>query len=328
MTIAYYGLPMDYLEQYRSSIEKVKPEDVARVAKQYIHPDKMVLLVVGKSEEFDEPVSAFGEVEAIDITIPPPPDTRPQVEKTATSIEAGGGVLARMARAVRGGTAEPVRSVRASTTVTVNMGGQSMSLAQETSIALPDKIRHTVQTPMGEQVLVSNGGKGVGQGGGRTAPLPAEMVERSLRELGRELLFLADHAGSPELEAVAAGSDEVDGVSCEIVSVSFEGTESRLCIDEAGKVLKQSFQGEHPFRGTPGLIELRFTDYAEIDGRQLPRTQTIFFEGEEEGGSRNLGPYLRATRRYRAASSSSSRSSRRNPCGRRRSRCPPRRPDR
>jgi len=160
------------------------------------------------------------------------------------------------------------------------MGGQSMSLVQETSIVLPDKVRHTVQTPMGEQILVINGGKGVGQGGGRTAPLPAEMVEKSLRELGRELMFLADHADAPELDAVAAGSDEVDGVSCEIVSVSFEGIESRLCVDEAGKVLKQTYQGQHPFLGAPGLIELRFTDYAEIDGRRLPRTQTILFEGE------------------------------------------------
>jgi predicted Zn-dependent peptidase len=281
MTFAYYGLPLDYLEQYRANIEKVKSEDVARVAQKYIYPDKMGLLVVGKSEEFDEPLSAFGEVEHVDIAIPPPPDTRPQVEKTASSVEAGGGLLARMARAVRGETAEPVRSVRASMTVTVNMGGQSMSMPQETSIVLPDKVRHTVQTPMGEQVLVINGGQGVGQGAGRTTPLPPEMVEKGLRELSRELLFLADHAGSPDMEAVAGGSDEVDGVACEIVSVSYKGNESRLCIDETGNVLAQSYQGEHPFRGTPGLIEVRFTDYAEIDGRQLPRTQTTFFEGEE-----------------------------------------------
>jgi predicted Zn-dependent peptidase len=281
MTFSYYGLPLDYLEQYRANIEKVKPEDVARVAKKYIHPDKMVLLVVGKSEEFDEPVSTFGEAEAIDITIPPPPDTRPQVEKTASSVEAGGSALTRMARAVRGGAAEPVRAVRASTTVTVKMGGQSISLQQETSIVLPDKIRHTVQSPMGEQVVVINAGKGVAHGGGQTAPLPTEMVEQSLLELSRELLFLADHAESPDVEAVAAGSDEVNGVACEIVSVSFKDIESRLCIDETGKVLKQSYQGEHPFRKTPGLIELMLTDYAEIDGRQLPRTQTTLFEGEE-----------------------------------------------
>jgi predicted Zn-dependent peptidase len=281
MTFAYYGLPTDYLEQYRANIEKVKPADVARVAEKYVHPEKMVLLVVGKSEEFDEPIGVFGEVESIDITIPPPPDTRPQVEKTASSVEAGGGLFDRMASAMRGGAAEPVRSLQASTNVTVNMGGQSMSMLQETSIALPDKVRHTVQTPMGEQVLVINGGKGVGQGGGRTAPLPADMVEKSLRQLGRELLFLADHAGDPELEAVAAGADEVDGAACEIVSVSFEGSESRLCIDETGKVLKQSYKGQHPFLGTPGLIELRFTDYEEIEGRQLPRTQTILFDGDE-----------------------------------------------
>lgn len=35
----------------------------------------MTLLVVGKSEDFDVPLNTFGEVTALDITIPPPPST-------------------------------------------------------------------------------------------------------------------------------------------------------------------------------------------------------------------------------------------------------------
>src|SRR5262245_4608423 len=72
MAFAYYGLPADYLERYRAAVEKVTAADVARVAKQYLHPDKMRLLVVGKSAEFDEPVSALGPAKTIDITIPEP----------------------------------------------------------------------------------------------------------------------------------------------------------------------------------------------------------------------------------------------------------------
>jgi len=37
MTYAFYGLPADFLEQYRANIEKVTIPDVARVAKQYVH---------------------------------------------------------------------------------------------------------------------------------------------------------------------------------------------------------------------------------------------------------------------------------------------------
>ncbi len=73
MLYAYYGLPVDFLETYRSNIEKVKTADVARVAEDYLHPEKAKLLVVGRAEDFDRPMSSFGEVTEIDISIPSPP---------------------------------------------------------------------------------------------------------------------------------------------------------------------------------------------------------------------------------------------------------------
>lgn len=76
LTYAYYGMPPDFLDTYRKNIEKVSSADVARMARKYVHPDTLVLLVVGKSQEFDRPVASFGDVRPIDITIPPPPEAR------------------------------------------------------------------------------------------------------------------------------------------------------------------------------------------------------------------------------------------------------------
>jgi hypothetical protein len=281
MTFAYFGLPEDYLEQYRGNIEKVKAEDVARVAKKYLYPEKLVLLVVGKSEEFDQPVASLGEVAEIDISIPPPPDTRPEVEKTASTVEAGGQLLARMAGKLSNGSGDPVRSAKSSLTMVISLQGQKMSLGQEVSFVLPDKVRQTVKTPMGDQVVVLNGGQGFMQAGGQDRPVPEQAVIEGLASLGRDLLVLASNADNPELEALAAGSDEVEGTSCEIVSVTFMGGESRLCIDADGTVLKQSYRGNHPFRGTPGTLELRFSDYTEFDGRLAPRTTEMSFDGED-----------------------------------------------
>jgi predicted Zn-dependent peptidase len=280
MTFAFYGLPADYLEQYRANIEKVTAEDVASVAKKYLHPDKMVLLVVGKSGDFDRPVASLGQVSELDISIPPPADTRPQVEKTASSVDAGGRLLTRMASKLTGGAAEPVRSGKSSQTMEISMGGQTMSLGQEVSFELPDKIRQAVNTPMGEQVVVLSGAEGVVLAGGQSQSIPPERVTEGLRSLGRDLLVLAGNVDSPELEAVAAGSDEVDGASCEIVSVTFRDSETRLCVDDQGIVLKQSYRGNHPFQGTPGLLEVLFSDYAEFDGRLVPRTQIMSFDGQ------------------------------------------------
>ena len=73
MTYVFYGLPADFLEQYRANIEQVKGDDVARVAKKYVHRDQLAILVVGKAAEFDQPLTSLGKVTPIDITILPPP---------------------------------------------------------------------------------------------------------------------------------------------------------------------------------------------------------------------------------------------------------------
>jgi zinc protease len=71
MTYAYNGYPMDFMETIKSGIEKVTKADVLRVAKRYLQPDKVQILVIGNKDGFDKPLSSLGEVNVIDITIPP-----------------------------------------------------------------------------------------------------------------------------------------------------------------------------------------------------------------------------------------------------------------
>lgn len=72
MRYEFYGFPPDFLERYRAEIEKVTAADVDRVARKYVHPEKMAVLVVGNSKDFDRQLSTFGKVTPIDISIPPP----------------------------------------------------------------------------------------------------------------------------------------------------------------------------------------------------------------------------------------------------------------
>lgn len=68
-----YGYPPDFLDRYRSAIEKVTADDVQRVAKKHIRPQDLAILVVGKPGAFDRPLASFGVVKTLDVTIPPPP---------------------------------------------------------------------------------------------------------------------------------------------------------------------------------------------------------------------------------------------------------------
>jgi len=66
----FYGYPPDFLERYRAGIEKVTPADVDRVARKYLHPDRLAVLVVGNAKDFDRNLDSFGKVTAVDISIP------------------------------------------------------------------------------------------------------------------------------------------------------------------------------------------------------------------------------------------------------------------
>ena len=73
MSYEFYHYPLDFLERYRSEIDKVTAEQVTAVARKYLQKDKLAVLVVGNDAEFGKPLRSLGPVQTVDITIPPPP---------------------------------------------------------------------------------------------------------------------------------------------------------------------------------------------------------------------------------------------------------------
>jgi zinc protease len=63
---------LDFTEKQKAGVEKVTKADVLRVAKKYIQPGQVQILVVGRKEDFDKPLSTLGTVNVIDVTIPAP----------------------------------------------------------------------------------------------------------------------------------------------------------------------------------------------------------------------------------------------------------------
>jgi zinc protease len=83
MAYEYYGYPLDFLDRYRAGIEETTAEDIARVARKYIHPEQFATLVVGNPEEIGNQLTGLGPAAKWDITIPPPPGKG----KSATSSQ-------------------------------------------------------------------------------------------------------------------------------------------------------------------------------------------------------------------------------------------------
>jgi len=63
----YEGLPLDRPERMIEAIGNMTIEDVRAAAEEYLHPDRMTMVFVGDREQFDIPLSTFGEVHEIDL---------------------------------------------------------------------------------------------------------------------------------------------------------------------------------------------------------------------------------------------------------------------
>jgi zinc protease len=72
--LEFYGYPADYLETYRAALEKVTVPDLNAVAKKYIHPGKLAILVVGNGPEIKPSLEELklGPAQKVDVTIPMP----------------------------------------------------------------------------------------------------------------------------------------------------------------------------------------------------------------------------------------------------------------
>lgn len=54
-----YGLGFDYMERYPELIRQVSVDDISRVAREHIHPERLVTVVVGPVDEHGRPVDAM-----------------------------------------------------------------------------------------------------------------------------------------------------------------------------------------------------------------------------------------------------------------------------
>lgn len=68
VSIEYEGLPRDYLDTYLDRIAAVTPDDVLRVAKKYVDPGRITLLVVGNGEARKSFGKSWGEFNTIELS--------------------------------------------------------------------------------------------------------------------------------------------------------------------------------------------------------------------------------------------------------------------
>ena len=267
MTYAYFDYPLDFIDRLKDGVEKVTKDDVLRVAKSHLRPDKLQILVVGNKDAFGEPLSSLGEVNEIDITIPSPiSDAVPAA--TPESLAKGKDYIARAAEACGGtGAYNAIKNLRMKFDLVQSTEMGDISMTGEATIVYPDRIHQLITTPMGEMRMVVAGDKGWMVSAQGKMPLQESIRKEMRANILRDPVHIFTHAG--ELQAQFVGEKSfADARTVELLVSCKEGSFHLYLDPQTSVPIGVSYQSVG--QTGPVNIEEVWFDYRDVGGAKMP----------------------------------------------------------
>jgi zinc protease len=270
MTYDYYGYPRDFLDRYQASVERVTVDDVLRVAREHLHPEALRVLAVGRQEDFDPPLSTLGEVENIDITIPPPVAVETP-EASPESLAKGEEVLRRFV-ASAATSAQPLTGF--------SMEGESVLTTPQGKLPArfhvlflgPDRYRESTTLPFGEITTVLTGEDAWASTPRGVRSLDADQKRRTREGMYRHYAGLVWAAANGRVKgSLVAESDGKSEVVLDVDGLAMRGTFDA----ESGRLLTLVLPGTN-LQGTP-VEETR--NFSEFDSQGCPTQVHILHDG-------------------------------------------------
>ena len=271
----YNGLPQDTFDKYVEDLKKVTAEDIQRVAGEYMHPDKVQILVVGNGAEIGDQLAKYGVVNNIDITIPTPGTGE---EEVAGDAEAGKALLSEMAAAITNGT--DVESITSKVVITqvTPMGNMEITNSSTTNYS-NYSMTADLETPQGNMTMELSNGSGVVKMMGQEQQLPPAMTGPMLAEIKNSYMNIAIKAD--EMEAEFMGMETVDGKQYALLKIASASPVTFL-IDPDTKLPYSSRSTDfNPQTGANVKSETVFSNWQDVDGIKYAFSSVSYADGEK-----------------------------------------------
>lgn len=271
MNYDYAGLDPDTFDRLVEEIQAVTIEDVQEVARKYLRPDALQILVVGNGAEIGGQLDQFGDVNAIDITIPMPGDD----EEVAAGDAAGGSEwINRMASAVLpGGGINGNFVYEAENKINTPQGEMNVKIKQSADFKT-ETIHSEMQTPMALITMKIENGQGTMAMGGNEMPMPPAQRDQVLAELYRSHIYLAINKDHLDVEFV--GMEEMDGEMYAHVRVNDEVTLNLFLDPETALPMITTYRQFDPQAGENVTVKMVSADWREADGVMVPYETTVY----------------------------------------------------
>ena len=276
MLLEYYGYPKDFLSKYEKALQAVTRADVERVAKEYLKPADMTIVVAANPVMFGEGLETLGTVTKLDITIP---EAKAEVTETSDASMAQGKAILAQAQAAVGG-ADKLENVKDYTMLAEyqidpavnNIGGAKV--VQTDRWIKPTIFRQDSTLPAGRVSAYTDGKIGwisTPQGWGALTGVQRSQVTGDLFRVYFRLL-LSDRVEGRTVNAIEENTVQVTDSTGQLSTVEFDA--------KTHLPVRVSYDTQQA-GGAPIYSEDVYDDFRDVGGILIPFKLTI-----NQGGRR------------------------------------------
>jgi zinc protease len=289
----FYGLDLQELQTFRERVNAVTVDDIQRVARTYLHPDRLTIVLVGDASKFRSqlPGAGFDQYEVIsvndldlnsaDLKKKPiaggrlqPVSYRRTVGEARTQTDDVQSLIERAVRG-KGGLAklQSINTVHVVSDVTLQTQGKTINIPTTIRVAYPGRFRIDSEMPTGPVVQVFDNGTfwiRDPRGTNEAPPGTAEAMRGNIQRDGIALLLALSDG---RVKARRAPDVAVDGrpMPSLLVDVKPGGPVTVVLDAQSGRILRTVYPGP----GSAGEVEEIFSDYRDVNGLQVAFAVTV-----------------------------------------------------
>ena len=297
LSSVFFGLDLRELETFRERVNAVTVDDIQRVARTYLHPDQLSIVLVGDATKFERQLAGvgFGQFERIpvselDLSLPAlrrrsatgagrlqPIDYRTPAASGQPAALPRENADALIARAVRGkgGLAKlkAIRTIHAVSDTILEAQGKKLTIPTTIRIKYPGAFRIDSEMPSGPVSQVFDSGTFWIQDARGANVAPAAAAESMRGNVQRDAIGLLLALSDGRVKARRGDDLDVDGRKLPVLDVALKpGGPLALVLDPvSGLILRERY----PAPDAAGQVEERFADYRDVDGIKVAFSVTV-----------------------------------------------------
>jgi zinc protease len=315
LNVVFYGLPLEDLQNFRDRVNAVTVDDIQRVARAYLKPDRLSIVLVGNAQAFAPQLKGIGlpqfetvDLDNLDLTaanfqrpkraasgapagarnVPPAGGSAPAVHRvsyqpaTQQSTTALGDVaraqgLLDSVIAAKGGLdrLEALKTIKATTKATATTPTGPVVVETTTYIEYPSHVHVDMKLPLGLQVQVFDGAHAWVKDPAGVHDIPDPGIRAMKITLERDIISALVAAHDGTLH-VRALPDAKDDAGAVHHALELSGAGTDPFILYIDPATNLVAK-ETYFAGGPGgpLVEEVYSDYRPVDGVQVAFTAII-----------------------------------------------------